>query len=209
MSALAATRVTATTALVATVGAGAAGWAIAVPRMRGMDMGVATTLGSFPFFLSVWVPMMAAMMLPGVIPSVFRAAGAGRQSLGIALYAGSYLAVWALVGLLVFALYRPHGPMVAGVIAVGAGLYELTPLKQRFRRMCQARAATGFELGACCVGSSAGLMLVMLALGAMSLAWMAVITVVVLFQKVVAPRAVIDVPIAVAIITVGLVELAR
>ena len=66
------------TALIATVGAGAAGWVVAIPRMSGMDMGAATTLGSFPFFLSVWLPMMAAMMLPGVAPSALRVAAAGR-----------------------------------------------------------------------------------------------------------------------------------
>ncbi len=56
-------------ALAATVGIGTASWFLTVQRMSGMDMGVATRLGSFPYFLSVWVPMMAAMMLPGSGPS--------------------------------------------------------------------------------------------------------------------------------------------
>ncbi len=43
---------TATTAatLAATLGAAAACWVIAIDQMRGMDMGVATRLGSFAFF---------------------------------------------------------------------------------------------------------------------------------------------------------------
>jgi hypothetical protein len=35
--------------------------------MDGMDMGVATELGSFGSFVGLWVTMMAAMMLPWVI----------------------------------------------------------------------------------------------------------------------------------------------
>jgi predicted metal-binding membrane protein len=195
-------------AVIATVGASAAGWSIAVPRMSGMDMGVATTLGSFPFFLSVWLPMMAAMMLPGVAPSALRLAAAGRDGVHVVRHVGSYLAVWAGVGVVVFTLYRPHGVALAGALAVAAGLYELTPLKRRFRLMCEEPVGSGWKLGFCCMGSTAGLMLVMLAFGAMSLLWMALITSVVLLQKLLPPRAVVDIPLAVAILTIGLAELA-
>jgi hypothetical protein len=57
-------------ALTATVGLAAASWVVAVQRMNGMDMGVATGLGSFAFFVALWVSMMAAMMLPGAAPAV-------------------------------------------------------------------------------------------------------------------------------------------
>ena len=198
-----------TSALIATVGAGVAGWVIAVPRMRGMDMGVATTLGSFPAFHSVWLPMMAAMMLPGVAPSALRVAAAGRTGVDVVRHVGAYLAVWAVVGVVVFTLYRPHSTTSAGAIAVAAGLYELTPLKRRFRVMCQERIGSGWELGCCCIGSTAGLMLVMLAFGAMSLTWMALATAAVLLQKLLLPKAVIDVPFAIAIVSIGLAELAH
>ena len=56
------TRTAATAA--ALTGLAAASWVVAVHRMDGMDMGVATELGSFAFFVAAWVPMMAAMMLP-------------------------------------------------------------------------------------------------------------------------------------------------
>ena len=45
----------------------------AVWQMNGMDMGTATQLGSFGFFIAVWVAMMAAMMLPGAAPAVAQA----------------------------------------------------------------------------------------------------------------------------------------
>ena len=59
-------------ALTATLGLAAASWVVAVSQMNGMDMGVATRLGSFAFFVALWVWMMAAMMLPGAAPAVLR-----------------------------------------------------------------------------------------------------------------------------------------
>src|SRR6266700_3744888 len=58
--------------LTATLGLAAASWGIAVWQMHGMDMGVATRLGSFASFIAVWMVMMAAMMLPGAAPAVAR-----------------------------------------------------------------------------------------------------------------------------------------
>ncbi len=192
------------TAFVATVGIATASWFLAVQRMNGMDMGVATRLGSFPYFLSVWVPMMAAMMLPGAAPAVLRLARTRLRTLEVPRYVGSYLVVWALFGVVVFALYRPHGTVAAGAFTLAAALYELTSTKRRFRGMCREMAPSGLSLGLCCVGSSIGLMLMLVALGAMSLTWTAVITGVILAQKLMAPRAVVDVPVALAIAALGI-----
>src|SRR5712691_3088628 len=96
-------------ALTATLGLGAASWVVAVRQMNGMDMGVATQLGSFAFFVVLWVTMMAAMMLPGAAPAVLRRAHASGGVRAVPLFVGSYLAVWALVGVAVHAVYRPHG----------------------------------------------------------------------------------------------------
>jgi len=96
-------------ALTATLGLAAASWVVAVRRMNGMDMGVATRLGSFGFFAALWVVMMAAMMLPGAVPPVVRRAHASGGVRAVPVFVGSYLAVWALVGVAVYAVYRPHG----------------------------------------------------------------------------------------------------
>ena len=189
-------------ALAATLGLAAASWVVAVRQMNGMDMGAQTRLGSFGFFAAVWVWMMAAMMLPGAAPAVVRRAQAGGAR-AVPLFAGSYLAVWALVGVGVFALYRPHGSGAAGAVVIAAGLYELTPLKQHFRRRCRESAGSGFGFGLCCVGSSIGLMLVLVAVGVMSVTWMAVIAVLVLGQKLLPAKAVLDVPLALAIVGLG------
>jgi predicted metal-binding membrane protein len=161
-------------------------------------MGVATTLGSFPFFLSMWVPMMAAMMLPSVVPSAIRLAGSNRAVLDIPRYVGTYFGVWAFFGVLLFVAYRPHGAATAGAITIGAGAHEQSVVKRRFRTRCPDGLSSGLGLGLCCVGSSVGLMLMAAALGAMSLTVMAVTAAIVLLQELLAPRALIDVPVALA-----------
>jgi predicted metal-binding membrane protein len=190
-------------ALTATLGLAAASWIVAVRRMNGMDMGVATELGSFAFFVALWVWMMAAMMLPGAAPAVVRRAHASRRVRAVPLFVGSYLAVWTLVGVAVYALYRPHGSFAAGAVAIAAGVYELTPLKRHFRRRCRESVRSGLELGLCCVGSTIGLMLLLVALGVMSVTWMSVIAVIVLAQKLLPANAAIDVPLALAIVGLG------
>jgi predicted metal-binding membrane protein len=189
--------------LTATLGIAAASWVVAVRQMSGMDMGAANELGSFGFFAAVWVSMMAAMMLPGAAAAVVRHVHASGRVLGVPLFVASYLAVWALVGVAVYAVYRPHASAAAAAIVIAAGGYELTPLKQRFRRRCRESIRSGFQFGLCCVGSSIGLMLIPLALGVMSVAWMAVISVLVLAQKLLPPRAAVDVALALAIIGLG------
>jgi predicted metal-binding membrane protein len=191
-------------ALTATLGLAVASWVVAVRQMNGMDMGVATQLGSFAFFVALWVSMMAAMMLPGAAPAVLRRAHASGRLRAVPLFVGSYLAVWTLVGVAVYSLYRTHGSFAAGAVAIAAGVYEFTPLKRHFRRRCRESVGSGFEFGLYCVGSSIGLMLMLLALGVMSITWMAVIAVLVLAQKLIPAKAAIDVPLALAIVGLGI-----
>jgi predicted metal-binding membrane protein len=196
--------VTAAVALAVMLALAAGCWIISARQMSGMNMGVATRLGSFALFAGVWVPMMAAMMLPGVTRTVVRRARASEGIHAVAGFVITYMGVWAVVGLVVYALYRPHGPVAAGALVITAGLYELTPLKRACRRRCyqESRSALGF--GLCCVGSSIGLILVLLALGIMSIIWMAVITLATVAQKLLPPKATIDMPLALAIVGFGL-----
>jgi predicted metal-binding membrane protein len=191
-------------ALTGTLGLAAACWVIAVWQMHGMDMGTATQLGSFWAFIAVWVAMMAAMMLPGAAPAVLRRAQASGGVRTVPLFVGSYLAVWALVGVAVYALYRPHGPFAAGAVVIAAGVYEVTPLKRHFRRRCRHSVRSGSEFGLCCAGSSLGLMAMLVALGVMSVTWMSVIAVLVLGQKLLPAKAAVDVPLALAIVGLGI-----
>jgi predicted metal-binding membrane protein len=191
-------------ALAATLGLAAACWVVAVQQMTGMDMGVATQLGPFAGFVALWVLMMAAMMLPGATPTLWRFAHADGRVRAVLLFVGSYLAVWTLVGVAVYAVYQPHGSFAAGALAIAAGVYEFTRLKQACRRRCRESVRSGFSFGLYCLGSSIGLMAMLVALGAMSVTWMSVVAVLVLAQKLLPPRAAVDVPLGLAIVGLGI-----
>jgi predicted metal-binding membrane protein len=191
--------------LAATLGLAAACWAAAAWLMDGMDMGVATRPGSFGFFAAAWVTMMAAMMLPGATPAVARRARTSGKVRAAVPFTGSYLAIWALAGAVAYALDRPHGSLAAGAVVIAAGAYELTPVKRHFRRRCREDGGSGLGYGLCCVGSSIGLMAMLVALDVMSLFWMAVVAVLACAQKLLPAKAAIDVPLALAIVGLGLV----
>jgi len=140
--------------------ASALAWLATAARMAGMDAGPGTDPGTPSFYMSTWVVMMAAMMLPSVAPALLayrgRRAGqlppATRARLAApaapALYVVGYLAVWAACGLVGYAVLKGghaldggffawrHGGrwVAAGVLALAAA-YELTPAK----RACLAR----------------------------------------------------------------------
>ena len=154
--------------------------------------------------------MMAAMMLPGLAPAVVTRARTSGPVRAVVPFVASYLLVWTLVGALIYAVYRPHGTAAAGLIVIAAGLYELTRFKQHCRACCRARKRSGggFEFGRYCVGSSIGLMVMLVALGAMSLTWMLVIAVLVLVQKLLPAKRAIDVPVALAIVALGMLIIA-
>jgi predicted metal-binding membrane protein len=189
--------------LTATLGLAAGCWVVSVWQMNGMNMGTATPLGSFGFFIAVWAAMMAAMMLPGAAPATLRRAQAGGVRT-VPLFVGSYLALWALAGVLVYVVDRPHGTLVAGLVTIAAGIYEFTPVKQHYRRRCREATSSGLGFGLCCIGSSAGLMAVLVALGVMSVPWMVVITIVVLAQKLLPPIPAVDMLLALAITGLGI-----
>lgn len=156
--------------------------------MTGMDMGVSTTM---------------PMMVPGAVPAIARRAQERDGVLAAPLFARSYLGTWALVAVAMWLVYRPPGAVTAGVLLVGAGLYELTPLKRECRRRCRERVRSGMRFGAYCFGSSIGLMLVLVAVDVMSIALMCAIAVVVLAQKLLPPHPAVDVPLALGIVALG------
>jgi predicted metal-binding membrane protein len=226
-------------AVAAVLVAGAlASWIVTIARMQGMDDGPGTSLGGLGWYVGIWVTMMAAMMLPSVAPMVLFFAHVSRQRAqrGSALvptwiFVAGYLAVWTAYGLLAYGAFRlvtavdagflgwdRGGPYVVGLAVVGAGLYELTPLKQLCLRRCRSplhfvltgwrdgRAGAlrmGAEHGAYCVGCCWGLMVILFALGVMSLLWMAVVAAIIFGQKVLPGANRLSVPLALAFIAFG------
>jgi len=179
----------------------AAAWFVSIRRMTGMDMGMG--LGPLLPFAVTWTAMMAAMMLPSALPAALGLDG--PAPLG---FAASYVAVWSIAGFAAFAIYRGIHAAGAGVV-VAAAIYEVAPLKRRCLARCRDGARTdmngalaGVRYGVHCVGCSAGLMLVLLALGAMSVTWMLVVAALVFVQKV--PRFGASLVSPVALLLVGL-----
>jgi predicted metal-binding membrane protein len=148
------------------------------------------------------------------------------------VFVGAYLAVWTAYGLAAYGLYRlvvrfgghffawdSGGRWVAGAAIAAAGIYELTPLKSVCLRHCRApmhyvvgrwrpgrRGALlmGAEHGAYCVGCCWGLMVVLFALGVMSLTWMAVVAGLIFAQKVLPQGDALAKPIALLLVGAGI-----
>ena len=174
----------------------AIGWWSTAERMRGMDDGPWTALGTFGWFLGVWVVMMAAMMFPSLAPTVALYSRMTRDRIAPLLFTGGYLVAWVAAGVAAFAVARSGGAIVGDVLAwdragrwvagttiLVAAAYELTPLKDVCLAKC--RSPLGFLLGAWrhgrigslqmgvrhgawCVGCCWALMASLLALGVMS-----------------------------------------
>src|SRR5438105_2830101 len=87
-------------------GLAAIGWFWTVDRMRGMDDGPWTGLGTIGWFLSAWVVMMAAMMFPSVAPTIalYATLMRARSALSPLLFAAGYLVTWAAAGAGAFAV---------------------------------------------------------------------------------------------------------
>lgn len=169
-----------------------------------------------PTFLVAWVVMMAAMMLPSSAPMflLFRlqASDGPFGELRTLAFGVGYLLVWAAFGVVVLIAQRVLDMAVSpelrpyGVAAVlfAAGAYQFTPLKATCLRACQTpadflvrhwRSGTlgalrlGLDHGLYCLGCCWALMAVLVAAGGMGLAWVALIALIVLVEKLV-PQAI-------------------
>ena len=167
---------------------------------------------SLGFFMGMWITMMVAMMFPTIAPivllhrMVMRKRGEG--SLPTAAFAGGYLVIWSLVGLVPLAVligfrHVSDGSTwvqrVGGAVLVLAGAYQFTRWKDTCVRACRSpltflathdfgRGARGaFRAGAShglyCLGCCWALMAVLFVVGLMNLAWMAAIAAVFLAEK--------------------------
>ncbi len=178
-------------------------WWSTVDRMRGMDEGPGTALGTLGWFLGVWLVMMAAMMFPSVAPTIalYSQMTKRRSPVAPLVFASGYLLTWTAAGLLAFGISDAAGRLLGDVLAWDhagrwvaggtlalAAAYELTPLKTVCLRQCRSplgfllgswreglsgALAMGAKHGAWCVGCCWALMASLFALGVMSIAGMA------------------------------------
>ncbi len=154
----------------------------------------------------MWILMMTVMMAPVVFPWIVNFAeftrdiesGAFRYG-WMALFCSGYLVLWSafsLVGALLQLSLRSWGLLgasaalstpLAGFILIGAGTYQLTPLKNACLRHCRnpmgyflsrwrdgptGAFRMGISHGFYCVGCCWALMLTVFGLGLMNLMWM-------------------------------------
>jgi predicted metal-binding membrane protein len=189
-----------------------AAWVLTDRRMGGMASGPGGELGTVGWFGVSWLLMMVAMMLPAIAPMVVAYARRPAPAGGAATFAAGYLATWLAAGLLGYAAIEGVRALGLGVLAweqagrsltvaviAGAGLYQLTTPKDACLRRCRDRHAflgarrrpgrvgalgMGVEHGAVCIGCCWALMAALLALGAMSLTWMAVVAALVTTERV-------------------------
>jgi len=182
---------------------------------------------SLPLAALMWFGMMAAMMLPVSVPwvrvLVSLSDGDGRVRSGAppalvprrwlwahvrsgALFLAGYLSVWLLFSVAAAAVQLgvagvvPLGrdTPVAGFFLVGAGLYQLSPVKAACLRHCRnpltwfltrwrdgprGALGMGWGHGLYCLGCCWALMALALVLGVMNLLWMAVLAAVVCIEN--------------------------
>jgi predicted metal-binding membrane protein len=215
----------------------ALGWWWTGDRMRGMDNGPWTGLGSFGWFLGVWVVMMAAMMFPSVAPTVALYSRMTRQRspLPPLVFTAGYLLTWAVAGIVAFGIgvalnsisgdlftWDRAGRWTAGGTLVVAAVYELTPLKDVCLGKCRSPLGTllgswrdglsgalqmGAKNGAWCVGCCWALMASLFALGIMSVMWMAVVAGLIAVEKTVPWRRVASYGTATVLLALGVLVL--
>jgi predicted metal-binding membrane protein len=202
--------------------------------------GAGWSLAGLVAFVVAWGVMMAAMMFPAAAPMLllFRAVTTQRQTSTGAfaptwIFAAGYLLVWTAVGALTWTIVQvlsiaagrlgaaertTWAPIVFGAVFIGAGLYQLTPLKQVCLDHCRSPIAfvmqhwrsgyggalrMGIVHGAFCLGCCWALFAVLVAAGIMSLAWMLVLTLVVFAEKVLPGGRRVSQVVGIALLTLG------
>jgi predicted metal-binding membrane protein len=190
----------------------------------------------------MWAVMMVGMMLPSAAPTILLFAALERKRgspVGgrVGPFVAGYFAVWSAFSIaaasvqtllaqagLVSMRMAATSAILAGVIFVAAGVYELTPLKDRCLAHCRSPLEwiphhmrpgaagafrMGVEHGAYCVGCCWLLMLLLFVGGVMNLVWVAVIAALVLAQKIIPGGRVLARLGGVAFVLGGVVLIAR
>lgn len=156
--------------------------------------------------LVMWWSMMMAMMLPSAAPAILTYAGLRRNFVvkgtpqpPLAFFAAGYGAVWTAFSLAAVTLqlltrnvialshtYALTSALLGGALLIGAGIYQLTPLKHACLRRCQSPAfyiarhwrntgwgtfGMGLSHGFYCLGCCWVLMLLLFYGGVMELTW--------------------------------------
>ncbi len=197
-------------------------------EMRNMNMGMEMTMPNMQVWdivdlllmFIMWTVMMVAMMTPSAAPMILMFSKINRQRhdqqspfVATGIFLLGYLIVWtcfsatatlAQWGLHSAALLSPmmvsNSPVLGGVLLIGAGIFQFTPLKHACLSHCRSplgffmtewregrRGALimGLRHGNYCVGCCWLLMALLFVAGVMNLLWVAAIAAYVLIEKIV------------------------
>ena len=171
-------------------------------------------------FLPMWAVMMSAMMLPAMLPmaltfsTIYRSRRAkGQIYVPIWVFLLGYMIIWGLSGVpgylakvglefLVgrFPTVESAAAVVGGLVLIGAGLYQLSALKDKCLSHCRTPMSfivhdwregyggalhMGVHHGLYCVGCCWALMVVMFPVGVMNLVWMGGLAGLIFLEKIV------------------------
>jgi predicted metal-binding membrane protein len=173
----------------ALLGVFALAWAFVLIHTDGM-----MAAGIWPY-LSLWVVMTVAMMLPSATPMLLLVDRLSGSSATPRFFSG-YLIAWTAFGAAAYLVGSLIAWPATGALLVAAGVYQVLPIKQACLRRCrhpigflrdhagESPLRVGVVHGAYCVGCCAGLMVVLLALGMMNVLWMALVGAAVLAENV-------------------------
>jgi predicted metal-binding membrane protein len=135
------------------------GWTMSMAWMKMPDQ---TWAGATLLFGGMWLIMMAAMMLPSLVPMLSRYREAVRLSAGrrlgflTALTGLGYFSIWGLIGLAIFPtaiafsaaeMRFPEAaravPLLTGAVILVAGLIQFTTWKIRYLDCCREMPEAG------------------------------------------------------------------
>jgi predicted metal-binding membrane protein len=203
-------RATVTTTVLLLVFAAAA-WLLTWQQNRGMMLADLTAPLFMSMWLTMMVAMMFPTIAPMVLAHRLVVLKRGEGNLPTVVFVAGYIAIWFVVGLIplggVLVFQRAGTQLLgsrwleigAGGALILAGLYQFTPWKSFCLRQCRTPMAFilshdfgggpvaafkgGASHGLYCLGCCWALMAVLVIVGLMNLAWMAVIAVVFLVEK--------------------------
>src|SRR5580692_3989139 len=134
-------------------------WTMSMAWMRMQDQ---SWLASMFSFLGMWVVMMAAMMLPALVPALlhFRTSLRRPETVNLntptALVGAGYFFVWALMGAAVYPVgmivtnaemrwpaFARSVPLLTGIVFLFAGSLQFTAWKAR--QLCRCRGEANCE----------------------------------------------------------------
>jgi predicted metal-binding membrane protein len=183
----------------------------------------------------MWWLMMVAMMVPSAAPTIllYSALNRSRGALASLMFGLGYLAVWGVFSVLATAAQGTLAglgmfssmfmtlatPWLGAAVLVGAGLYQLTPIKAACLNHCRGpvdaltrhrrtgRAAAfrmGLLHGSFCLGCCWALMALLFVGGVMNVWWIIGITVYVAVEKLAPGGGRLARPVGVALVLAGL-----